>query len=404
MSDKILSVDNKLLVYNNKLVLAPSAELQDKIVTPTLDSQVVTPDAGYLGLNKVIVEAMPAATQATPSIEVDSSGLITASTTQDAGYVTAGTKSTTKQLPAQGAQTIIPGTADKTIEAGKYLTGVQTIKGDTNLIPENIAKDVVVFGITGTHQSGEDVTAELTEQDELIEQISLALEGKAVAAPVEAYAVISVIYPEGSTCTCTDGTTTLTLETTSGTGFFLISTAGDWTVSATDGTNTRSKSVSITSEGQSEIVELNYNLVLFDNGSVVEWTSYARLSGNDSCSIGSSLVCTRNSGVSLSYTGAVVYTYEAILLTGYSQLNVQFKSVSGLSSYIGVCDASTSNKDQPTTWAASKECTVAAFGSGGVATLDISALSGQSLSVVLGEQYVKNETGSSCEVTKVWLS
>ena len=42
-------------------------------------------------------------TQATPTITVSSSGLITASATQTAGYVNAGTKSATKQLTTQSA-------------------------------------------------------------------------------------------------------------------------------------------------------------------------------------------------------------------------------------------------------------------------------------------------------------
>ena len=47
---------------------------------------------------------------------------------ESAGYVAAGSKSATKQLTAQAAQTITPGATDKTIAAGRYLTGVQTIK------------------------------------------------------------------------------------------------------------------------------------------------------------------------------------------------------------------------------------------------------------------------------------
>ena len=87
--------------------------------------------------------------QATPSITVSSSGLITASATQDEGYVSAGTKSATKQLTVQAAQTITPGTSDKTIQSGRYLTGTQTIKGDPNLIAENIKSGVSIFGIVG---------------------------------------------------------------------------------------------------------------------------------------------------------------------------------------------------------------------------------------------------------------
>lgn len=131
-----------------------SPKLQKKTVTPDIMSQVVAPDDGYDGLYGVIVEAMPIAAQATPTIAVDSNGKITASATQSAGYVSGGTKSATKQLITQGAQTITPGTADKTIASGRYLTGVQTIKGDANLVPENIVSGKTIFGVSGTAEIG----------------------------------------------------------------------------------------------------------------------------------------------------------------------------------------------------------------------------------------------------------
>ena len=57
-------------------------------------------------------------------------------------------------IPDQAAQTIMPGTADKTIPAGRYLAGAQTIKGDPDLIPGNIKKGVNIFGVTGTMEEG----------------------------------------------------------------------------------------------------------------------------------------------------------------------------------------------------------------------------------------------------------
>lgn len=57
-------------------------------------------------------------------------------------------------IPDQGAQTITPGTTDKTIPSGRYLTGVQTIKGDPNLLPANIKKGVNIFGVTGIMEEG----------------------------------------------------------------------------------------------------------------------------------------------------------------------------------------------------------------------------------------------------------
>ena len=54
----------------------------------------------------------------------------------------------------KSAQTYIPTTTDQTIASGQYLTGVQTIKGDANLLAENIKKGVVIFGITGPDEGG----------------------------------------------------------------------------------------------------------------------------------------------------------------------------------------------------------------------------------------------------------
>ncbi len=57
----------------------------------------------------------------------------------------------TGTIPSQGAQTITPGTSAKTIAAGRYLSGQQTIAGDPNLIPANIAKGKTIFGVAGTY-------------------------------------------------------------------------------------------------------------------------------------------------------------------------------------------------------------------------------------------------------------
>lgn len=60
----------------------------------------------------------------------------------------------TGTIQSQAAQTIIPSTADKTIAAGKYLAGVQTIKGDANLVAGNIKNGVSIFGVSGTLTEG----------------------------------------------------------------------------------------------------------------------------------------------------------------------------------------------------------------------------------------------------------
>lgn len=82
----------------------------------------------------------------------------------------------TGNIPSQAAQTITPGTADKTIAAGKYLSGKQTIKGDANLVAGNIAKGVSIFGVTGTHEGGEDVSAETAEYTSLLTDLETAID------------------------------------------------------------------------------------------------------------------------------------------------------------------------------------------------------------------------------------
>lgn len=131
-----------------------SPKLEEKSVTPKTTEQTVTPGSGFDGLSKVTVGAVQTATQATPGISVNSNGLITASATQEAGYVAAGTKSATKQLATQTSQIITPRTYNQTIASGRYLTGTQTIKGDSNLVAGNIKKGVSIFGVTGTHEGG----------------------------------------------------------------------------------------------------------------------------------------------------------------------------------------------------------------------------------------------------------
>ena len=79
---------------------------------------------------------------------------------------------------------------------------------------------------------------------------------------IDAYAVINVTYPEGSVCTCSNENRTLELDNTLGYGFFLVDEGGEWTVSCTDGTNSKSQSVSITAEGQFESVTLSYRAYL----------------------------------------------------------------------------------------------------------------------------------------------
>lgn len=131
--------------------------------------------------------------------------------------------------------------------------------------------------------------------------------GKTNVAGARLRAVVAVTYPVGSVCTCVSGTKTLKARDTSGKALFNV-TVGEWSVSCTDGTDTASKAVSITYEGQVESVELSYRLYLYKNG--------------DKCTdVGG------NWSLKRGYTNGVSVTYK----TDYAQLNVAAKT----SEYMG---------------------------------------------------------------------
>lgn len=92
-------------------------------------------------------------TQATPTISVDSNGLITATSSQSAGYVSAGNKSSTQQLTTQAAKNITPSESTQTaIAANTYATGAVTVNAIPSTyvkLPDTIeAGDYPIYGIT----------------------------------------------------------------------------------------------------------------------------------------------------------------------------------------------------------------------------------------------------------------
>lgn len=143
--------ENKVCTKGGTKVLLSDVSLQDKTVNPTTSTQTIKPDNDYDALSSVTVNAINTVTQATPSISISNSGLITASSTQSAGYVASGTKNSTKQLTTKSTATITPSTFSQTIASGTYLTGTQTIKGDSNLVAGNIKSGTSIFGVTGTY-------------------------------------------------------------------------------------------------------------------------------------------------------------------------------------------------------------------------------------------------------------
>lgn len=95
-------------------------KLQSKTVTPSENTQTVNPDSSYDALSSVTVEAI-------------SNTYIGSSVTK------------------KSAATYTPGTSNQSIASGQYLSGAQTIKGDSNLIAGNIKKGVTIFNVTGSY-------------------------------------------------------------------------------------------------------------------------------------------------------------------------------------------------------------------------------------------------------------
>lgn len=60
----------------------------------------------------------------------------------------------TGTMATKSAATYTPSTSNQTISSGYYLTGTQTIKGDSNLVAENIKSGVSIFGINGKFTGG----------------------------------------------------------------------------------------------------------------------------------------------------------------------------------------------------------------------------------------------------------
>ena len=118
----------------------------------TISGPVVNVPYGYY--SDSVYKPVTVVNVATPEITVSDEGVVTAELVQSQGWTPGGSKTATKQLTTQVATTYTPTTSDQTIAVGTYCSGVQTIKGDANLVAANIAEGVSIFGVTGTHSGG----------------------------------------------------------------------------------------------------------------------------------------------------------------------------------------------------------------------------------------------------------
>lgn len=150
--------------------------------------------------------------------------------------------------------------------------------------------------------------------------------GKLVAA-------ISVTYPAGSVCTCTNGIKTLKAKDTNGQWLFALPSAGEWSVSCTDGTNTASETVTV-AEGTAETVVLGYSLVLLDGTTGQDnWTYTTSGGGTMTKPSAGGLQINAVSG------GAVeTKTTTKVNTTGYNTLRVHFPTITAgaLNVYVAI--------------------------------------------------------------------
>ena len=203
-------------------------KLQTKFATPSTSSQDVLPGEGFDALSKVTVNPIP------------------------------------NMIPAA---TITPGAEDQTINAGQWLFGAQTIKGDANLVAANIKKGVSIFGIAGAYEAGLDTDS----------------------------AILKVVTSTGCSVTVTNGTDTFTQQAGQGfvrpndanvtEHFFVIPTAAFGTYSVTSthptyGDNPKTNAVVIGEAGKVyEVLCGGKNIILdgtfgLQDGYVLSGASY----------------------------------------------------------------------------------------------------------------------------------
>lgn len=121
------------------LGISVDSALQSKTVTPTAGGLTVKADDGYDGLKQVIVNG---------DTNLIAANVISGKTI----FGVAGSAIVSKTQE----KTATPGKDSKVVTPDSGYTGLSkvTVNGDNNLIPENIKKDVVIFGVTGEHQGG----------------------------------------------------------------------------------------------------------------------------------------------------------------------------------------------------------------------------------------------------------
>jgi hypothetical protein len=151
------------------------AGLRDTIQSKLLNFGIITDSAAKLSACSEAIDGMSLVTPSTPVTSISVTPTISAPTTAGvvtvSGSATASVKPTTakgytkgvgaagtitaktsgtKTITTQAAKIWTPTTSNQTIAAGRWLTGAQTIKGDSNLVAANIVSGKSIFGVAGS--------------------------------------------------------------------------------------------------------------------------------------------------------------------------------------------------------------------------------------------------------------
>lgn len=163
----------------------------------SVSANTVTVPAGIY--RSQTTKSVPVTSQATPSVAFNTTtGNVTVTATQSAGYVASGSKTVTyESIPKKTAQTYVPGVANQSVAAGQFLTGAQTILGDPNLIAANIASGVTLFSgtsgeIVGTH-GGSASTLNVSEEYDVSDYGSYGSNALTISYPSVSGEVVGII-------------------------------------------------------------------------------------------------------------------------------------------------------------------------------------------------------------------